>query len=147
MAAFFRGSSRDTATPFMMQPGRNYWARCRRSTELTPKSGLAHCESPRLAISLLAQSENPVSTREEGGGLLRLFPNPTTGAVVMDGMAEGQLDVRLFSMSGQNLGQLFNGYYDGKSPLSLHLPDIPPGLYFCRVWCGQENYSIKLVKH
>ncbi|MCO6487455.1 MAG: S8 family peptidase, partial [Phaeodactylibacter sp.] len=113
----------------------------------TMPAGLAHCESPRLAISLVVQSENPVAASKENAGQPRLFPNPTTGTVIIDGMAEGQLNVRLFSMSGQNLGHLFNGYYNGKSPLSLHLPGLPPGLYFCRVRSGQQHHSIKLVKH
>ncbi|MCB0570393.1 MAG: S8 family serine peptidase, partial [Phaeodactylibacter sp.] len=37
-------------------------------------AGLAHCESPRLAISLLVQSENPVSTNEPERANWRLFP-------------------------------------------------------------------------
>lgn len=112
----------------------------------TMPAGLAHCESPRLAISLLVQSENPVPVSEERVGQLRLFPNPTTEGLTLDGLAAGYLNVQLFSINGQNLGQLFNGHYDGKSPLSLRLPDVPPGLYFCRARSGQENFSIKLVK-
>ncbi|MCO6492542.1 MAG: T9SS type A sorting domain-containing protein [Phaeodactylibacter sp.] len=110
------------------------------------ETGLAHCESPRLAISLLVQSENPLFTEEGGGGRPRLFPNPTTEGLTLDGMAAGYLNVQLFSINGQNLGQLFNGYYDGKSPLSLRLPDVPPGLYFCRARSGQEMYTFKIAK-
>ncbi|MCO6489813.1 MAG: T9SS type A sorting domain-containing protein [Phaeodactylibacter sp.] len=112
----------------------------------TMPAGLAHCESPRLAISLLVQSENPVPASEERVGQPRLFPNPTTGAIVMDGMAAGSLDIQLFSVSGQFLGQLFSGYHNGESLLNLQLPDIPPGLYFCRIRSEQQNLSVKLVK-
>ncbi|MCO6489815.1 MAG: S8 family peptidase, partial [Phaeodactylibacter sp.] len=113
----------------------------------TMPAGLAHCESPRLAISLVVQSENHVSAAEEGRGNPRLFPNLTTGAIVVEGMEEGQLDIQLLSMSGQNLGQLFSGYYGGKSSLNLQLPQVPAGLYFCRVRAGQEIYAFKVVKH
>lgn len=112
----------------------------------TMPAGLAHCESPRLAISLVVQSENPVSAAEEGRGNPRLFPNPTTGAIVVEGMAAGSLDIQLYSVSGQFLGQLFSGYHNGESLLNLHLPDIPPGLYFCHIRLEQQNLSVKLVK-
>ena len=96
--------------------------------EGTMPAGLAACETPRLAISLLVRPENPVATDEEENAPRRLFPNPTTGMITLDGLPAGQLDVHLFSMSGQSLGQLFRGRHDGKSRFSLQLPDIPSGL-------------------
>ncbi|MCB0555987.1 MAG: hypothetical protein KDD02_20745 [Phaeodactylibacter sp.] len=74
-------------------------------------AGLAHCESLRLAISLLVQSENPVSANEPERVNWRLFPNPTSGEMPLEGIATAYLDGRLFSMDGRQLAQLFKGSY------------------------------------
>ncbi len=110
-------------------------------------AGLAHCESPRLAISLLVRSENPVSANEAERPDWRLFPNPTSGEITLEGIATGYLDVRLFSINGQQLAQLFQGNYQGSSTLELKIPDIPPGIYVCRIQSGREFFSKKLIKH
>ncbi len=109
-------------------------------------AGLAHCESPRLAISLLVRSENPVGVEEQEKPNWRLFPNPASGEITLDGMGAGYLDVQLLTMSGQSLGRLFRGYFDGSPALNLQLGPIPPGMYICRVQSGKETVSFKLIK-
>lgn len=115
--------------------------------EAVMPAGLANCESPRLAISLLVRSENPVSANETERPDWRLFPNPTSGEITLEGIATGYLDVRLFSINGQQLAQLFQGNYQGSSTLELKIPDIPPGIYVCRIQSGREFFSKKLIKH
>ena len=110
-------------------------------------AGLAHCESLRLAISLLVQSENPVSANEPERVNWRLFPNPTSGEMPLEGIATAYLDGRLFSMDGRQLAQLFKGSYQGGATLGLQIPNIPSGIYICRIQSGQEIYSTKLIKH
>ncbi|MCB9272549.1 MAG: T9SS type A sorting domain-containing protein [Lewinellaceae bacterium] len=92
------------------------------------------------------QSENPVSTNEPARPGWRLFPNPTSGEITLNGIGPGYLDVRLFSINGQQLALLYQeNDYQGNL-LNLSLPEIPPGFYICRVQSGSEIISFKLIK-
>jgi hypothetical protein len=80
---------------------------------------------------------------------LKLYPNPVaTGATLELNMPEsGTVQVDLFSISGQKIQNLYNGFMQqGKSSLSVLRESLPPGsIYVLRVQTKNRSGFIKMV--
>lgn len=84
----------------------------------------------------LSEKALPVSGRTA----IRLYPNPTTGIVLIDGVAEGDSRiVRIYDMEGRLLKQQQT---QSQADLSL----LPPGIYLIRVFSRHEAHTVKILK-
>lgn len=84
----------------------------------------------------LSEKALPVSGRTA----IRLYPNPTTGIVYIDGVAEGDSRiVRIYDMEGRLLTQQQT---QSQADLSL----LPPGIYLIRVFSRYEAHTAKILK-
>ena len=87
---------------------------------------------------------NAASTKQ-----LKLYPNPTSGKVALDFSLEeaGEVEILLYSLSGQQLLQQNESASAGVKQLSLDLKaaGIQSGVYFLELRSNRERYINKLI--
>jgi hypothetical protein len=84
------------------------------------------------------------------GQLLKMkaFPNPALDHVNIEYTlaSYGDVGVEIFNMNGLRIDARDIGcQVAGKYQLQLYLPDIPAGVYICRIRQNKENVSEKLI--
>lgn len=84
------------------------------------------------------------------GRLLKMkaFPNPARENVNIEYTlgSFGEVAVEIFNMNGLRIEALDRGRQDaGEYQLQLYLPDIPAGLYICRIRQNNETVSEKII--
>ncbi len=76
-------------------------------------------------------------------------PNPFKSTITLNyqTIAEEQLNISLFNISGQKVVNWQEKVYKGNNALSLSIQNIPVGIYFIQVINSQQNESfLKIVK-
>lgn len=95
-----------------------------------------------LTLSLLSSAEELPAVSEE----IRVYPQPAGDAVTIESAAFaacGELRVELIDNSGRVIRQeLFTG---SAGRFQLALGDLPPGVYFARIYCGSKVTVTKVV--
>ncbi len=79
----------------------------------------------------------------------KVFPNPTAGFVQiqadwLDTFQDQRIEVR--SISGQVLNQSIPAQYSSDG-LRIDLRPMPPGLYFLKIYSGQQSHVVKIVRN
>ncbi len=98
------------------------------------------CDQPRDAKSS--------SAVEQKSGL-ELYPNPTTGSVMLtfNTTADEEVSVVLFDLSGKAQMTLQNGYLtEGTHRLQADLSNLAAGTYIIRIASATENQTLRVVK-
>lgn len=77
---------------------------------------------------------------------IRLFPNPTTGPIIVQPASplRGKVSVRLLSPSGQMIENVETRFANGR--IELDLSDQPAGLYFLEIHSDEGVVSKKLIR-
>ena len=94
-------------------------------------------------------ADDPVSTAIENlirgtGGVLQIYPNPSTGMILVDMNREinGPVKLRFTSVTGATL---FITDIEGPTVIDLSEHDLAPGVYTVTAWHDGISYMTKLV--
>jgi hypothetical protein len=83
---------------------------------------------------------NQISLPESSqGSEVSLYPNPTTGKIVVQGLSEIPKKLELLDMRGRIILQLRN-------QASADLSELPPGTYLLKVSTSKETFTRQVVK-
>lgn len=95
------------------------------------------------ADGLILKNENLTSSMNPSNpDLLKIWPNPSTDWVQIEGVDQASTDVFLYNMSGQLIKRL--AWQEG-SPISL--VDLPKGQYQLVVQLKRQRVSYPVIKH
>ena len=95
--------------------------------------------------TLTDEPVEPIGIDDRGelaNGSWRLYPNPTTDYIYIDGEAEA---VTVYDISGQSLIQKTIGTKQSK-PIAIDLQQLPTGTYFVEVTTNDNSSVVKVVK-
>ncbi len=91
----------------------------------------------------LAECAAISSAEEPGLPDIRVFPNPTSGELYLNGMEpEAAIDYAVYNLSGQILGQ---GKISAGSSPSLSLNGLPAALYVLRLQTGKAILTKRVI--
>jgi len=79
---------------------------------------------------------------------MKAFPNPASDRVniAYSLSSAGEVTVEIFNMNGLRLESFDRGYQEtGEYLYQWHLPEIPSGIYICRIRQGKEIVSEKII--
>jgi hypothetical protein len=102
---------------------------------------------------LLFDPDRPIPDNENSkpSFSLSLFPNPAnrSTSVRLNGLADSQLSVILYSREGEKIMKIFDGQLQNESStFTIDTSELEEGIYFVSVYSGDDNQVIKLiVKH
>lgn len=80
---------------------------------------------------------------------MEIFPNPLSLTARIEATTpEGIVLIELYDINGKKIQTLFNGVSNGKLTLILDGKDLPNGIYFLRIQCGNTvaTKKVELVK-
>ena len=99
--------------------------------------------SESLDFALTVGTEEDIQTLD----FVNLYPNPTSDIATLSlgFVQETQVRVDLFNTMGQRVRTLANQSIR-ESDLVIDLSDEPIGVYFLRIWAGQQFFAKQLVK-
>ena len=88
----------------------------------------------------------PVQFRNTDPVVLNVYPNPTLDNITLSlsGTVEGNLDISVWNVQGQQITMLFRSGIDATRTVPLSLEGLPAGMYIVRVsdggtWIGEER--------
>jgi len=77
---------------------------------------------------------------------VRIFPNPTTGAVTIETEMEHIESINLYNFAGQNVAQFAVGQWHSGGVLTFDWSDLPKGMYVVELMGKREMTRTNLIK-
>jgi hypothetical protein len=78
---------------------------------------------------------------------VRVFPNPASDFITMKHPFNSFGNVTLFDMQGRNIKELFSGTLSAETPIEVAINDVKSGVYFIKIFEGENTVSKKLIIH
>ncbi len=85
----------------------------------------------------------------ESGLNVNAYPNPTDHALTLQVDLTGaeRIQIRLHSMTGQQLSYRDHGMQQGRFSTSMDVSALAPGIYFVQISAGDRQVTKKIIKH
>ncbi|MNV17499.1 hypothetical protein D3C71_1082880 [compost metagenome] len=115
--------------------------------------GFNNCNATPGQIAVNVNCNQPRDMKSasavEQSSALELFPNPTTGSVMLNfnTTTDEEVSVVLFDLSGKAQMTLQNGYLlSGTHRMQADLSNLAAGTYIIRIASASENQTLRVVK-
>jgi len=93
---------------------------------------------------VIAQPEDQVQPEViTFGSGFRVYPNPTTGSFTLEVTGTNTAQIMIYGIYGKPVAETT---LSGQTKYDLSLALQPPGVYILRVICGNETWTVKVIK-
>jgi hypothetical protein len=105
----------------------------------------------QIAVNVNCGDARPAKTKSEieSASSVELFPNPTTGSVMInfDAQADEAVSIVLFDLSGKAQLTIQEGFLSkGTHRMEADLSKLAPGTYLIRIASASESQTLRVVK-
>ena len=106
---------------------------------------------PLSSVQRLSFEKTETSINHEISGVenkYKVFPNPISDELILHGYITKSLTLQIgiFNFNGQELVQKTASVNPGKNQVNINLPNLPAGIYLCRVVYGLSIEIHKFIK-
>ena len=115
----------------------------------TPTTVILDNSTPSVNTSFTIQGNNILGTRDEAtfkkAGISEVYPSPATDqiSVMVNSLGKKEFTIRVFSITGQVLDEFRFTVEKGGNKLTLHVNQLPEGLYYLNISDGQGETVIR----